>query len=99
MEKSLMDSYELLGLPQSASLPQVKEAYKRLALLNHPDKGGTSAIMQLINKAYRNITNEAGQYDTIPLAENSNSSIFTLIVIGQQAKQFKILVEKSITIA
>jgi curved DNA-binding protein CbpA len=33
----------------------VKAAYKALAVLNHPDKGGETEVMQRINDAYRRL--------------------------------------------
>ncbi|KAK2052697.1 heat shock protein DnaJ, partial [Colletotrichum caudatum] len=30
--------YRVLGIPQSATLPQIRQAYRKLALKCHPDK-------------------------------------------------------------
>ncbi|KAK2031764.1 DnaJ-domain-containing protein [Colletotrichum zoysiae] len=35
---SSVDHYRVLGIPQSATLPQIRQAYRKLALKCHPDK-------------------------------------------------------------
>ena len=37
------DPYRTLGLPRTASLTEVKAAYRRLAKANHPDTAGEAA--------------------------------------------------------
>lgn len=49
-----MDYYEILGLDKSASIEDIKRAYKKLALKYHPDKnGGDSDMFRKINEAYQ----------------------------------------------
>ena len=35
-----MSFYETLGVPKNASQDQIKSAYKKLALIHHPDRSG-----------------------------------------------------------
>jgi len=49
--------YEVLGLTKGASMDEVKKAYKKLALLHHPDKGGNPDEFRKITEAYEKITN------------------------------------------
>ena len=52
----LVDAYAVLGLPQAASLAEVKKNYRRLAAIFHPDhQGGYDDAMKLLNNAYEAI--------------------------------------------
>lgn len=53
---SLSTAYMVLGLPQTASVEEVKRNYKRLAVVFHPDKGGYQEAMVLLNQAYEVIS-------------------------------------------
>ena len=48
--------YEMLYLMDSAPIEVVKAAYKALALLHHPDRGGQVERFQQIKEAYEAIT-------------------------------------------
>jgi DnaJ family protein A protein 2 len=47
-----MDYYNRLEVPSNASLLEIKKAYRRLALLKHPDKGGTAEEFKKLSQAY-----------------------------------------------
>jgi len=53
---SLATAYMVLGLPQTASLEEVKRNYRNLAVVFHPDRGGYQEAMVLLNQAYEAIT-------------------------------------------
>ena len=44
--------YEILELPRTASLDEVKAAYKKMASVVHPDKGGSAMLFRLVKEAY-----------------------------------------------
>lgn len=59
----LKDYYKLLELEPSATLPEIKKSYRRLALLHHPDKTGNdpyaAAHFSDIKEAYEVLINPA----------------------------------------
>merc|ERR1719460_1518119 len=44
--------YKLLEVEKSASEPEVKKAYRKLAVKHHPDKGGDAEKFKEITRAY-----------------------------------------------
>lgn len=65
------DYYKVLGVPSNASADEIKKAYRRLALLNHPDKNpndpSAGARFQEIGEAYETLSNEQKRrkYDSV----------------------------------
>ena len=47
-----LSAFTTLGLPSTASVGEIKMAYRRRALQLHPDKGGDHAAMVQLNAAY-----------------------------------------------
>jgi curved DNA-binding protein len=47
-----MDYYQALGINRNSSPEEIKQAYRRLAMRHHPDKGGDEAEFKKINEAY-----------------------------------------------
>ena len=46
------DHYKTLGVTQHSTQEQIKKAYRRLALLHHPDRGGDQEKFKQIIEAY-----------------------------------------------
>lgn len=44
--------YEILGISKNSSIPEIKKAYKTLAMKHHPDRGGDPELFKRINEAY-----------------------------------------------
>jgi DnaJ-class molecular chaperone len=51
-QRLLIKTYAALHLLPGAPMPVIKAAYRALALIHHPDKGGSTRPMQRINAAF-----------------------------------------------
>ncbi|KAM1140328.1 chaperone protein dnaJ A6-like [Malus sylvestris] len=49
--------YGVLGVPKSASADELKKAYKKAAIKNHPDKGGDPEKFKELGQAYEVLSN------------------------------------------
>jgi molecular chaperone DnaJ len=60
-----MDYYKILGVDKNATQEDIKKAYRKLAHMYHPDKGGDAKKFQKINEAYHVLSNKEkrSQYD------------------------------------
>lgn len=59
-ERSMRDvstcPYALLGITKNATFTQMKKAYRKLALIHHPDKGGDVEYFKKINASYETLS-------------------------------------------
>ena len=51
------DYYAILQISPNASPQDIRNAYIKLSKIHHPDVGGDTRIMQLINNAYSILSN------------------------------------------
>ena len=47
----MTDHYQTLGVAKNATPDEIKKAYRRLAAIHHPDKGGDTAEFQKVQAA------------------------------------------------
>ena len=73
------DPYTVLGVQRSSSSTELRNAYRKLALKHHPDRGGDAEAFKRVNRAYQILGDERSrrEYD----ASSSYSSPF-----GQQTR-------------
>ena len=72
MASTMTDLYKILGLERIASCEQIKLAYRKLALLHHPDKGGDAEVFKELARAYQILSDPElrKKYDqSLPLPE------------------------------
>lgn len=61
----MTDYYNVLGVARTATPEEIKRAYRKLAALHHPDRGGDTAKFQEIQAAYATLGDpeKRAQYD------------------------------------
>ena len=61
----MKDYYKILGVQKSATVEDIKKAYRRLAHKYHPDKGGDATRFKEVSEAYQVLsdTDKRAQYD------------------------------------
>jgi curved DNA-binding protein len=74
-----MDYYSILGVKENATQEEIKQAYKKLAMKHHPDRGGDTKYFQEISQAYDTLSDKdkRSQYDAEKNGLNSGQFRFT----------------------
>jgi hypothetical protein len=62
------DPYRTLGVKPSDKPERIREAYRELAIANHPDRGGSMERMREINEAYERINRHRDRREAEMLA-------------------------------
>lgn len=55
--------YDILGVERTASQQEIKKAFRALAHIHHPDKGGDAQKFQQINRAYQTLSDPKKRSD------------------------------------
>lgn len=59
----MTDYYEILEIQRTATKDEIKQSYKRLAKIHHPDKGGDKEVFQKIQTAYETLSDDQKKRD------------------------------------
>jgi len=65
----MLNPYEFLGVTPKSTLDEVKKSYYSLALIMHPDKGGSPAEMHILKTAYEWIRRQIVPVETNPFKD------------------------------
>ena len=63
----MKDYYKILGVSEDSSPDEIKQAFRKLAVQHHPDRGGDEKKFKEANEAYDTLKNESKkqEYDTM----------------------------------
>lgn len=78
--------YEVLGVTENATLKEIRRAYLKLSMVEHPDKGGDAERFAAVQKAYAVLTSDAERckYDeSITSQQRNGYKSSTVVVHGQ----------------
>ncbi|KAJ4962193.1 hypothetical protein NE237_022132 [Protea cynaroides] len=78
--------YEIIGVSQSASADELKKAYKKAAIINHPDKSGDPEKFKEFARAYEVLSDPDkrelyGQYGEDALKEEWEEAVAHIILL------------------
>ena len=68
------DPYQILKVHPSAKLEEIKQAYRKLVKIHHPDKGGNAAVMLEVNSAWEILKKK---HKDLNLNKVNNSKLYT----------------------
>ena len=81
-----IDPYQILNISNESTLDQVKEAYRQLAKIHHPDKGGNPETFKIIKIATKMIIESLKK--GIPISKQNSS---TYIDLKEQSQNYQIV--------
>lgn len=67
-----MNCYQILGISSGATEEEIKKAYRKLAHLHHPDKGGDAKKFSQINTAYKDALDGIGRVRVFPKVNHND---------------------------
>lgn len=71
----LNNAVKIFGLENGQyNLDDIKKIYRQLASKNHPDKGGDTETMQLINTAFEELCKYFAEHDTLDINQDESEA-------------------------
>lgn len=94
IEMSQADATNLLGLGSSFSSAELKSAYKKAAIKNHPDKGGSEEMMKKVNDAHDTLKKYGSSTTKLPKENpfkkyDDWAKMYTPVIKAQVMASFK----------
>jgi DnaJ family protein A protein 2 len=73
------DYYEILGVDATSNSGEIKKAYRKLSIKNHPDRGGNPESMKKLNEAFETLGDpeKKKMYDM-----QKNNPMFSCMIVG-----------------
>ena len=81
--------YKILCVKNNANKQEIKRAYRKLAIKNHPDKGGSDEKFKEISEAYEILSDDNKRY------KYDNNSILETYVVKNPYDLFDEIINKS----
>jgi len=79
--KGEINLYDVLGVDKNASIQAIKNAYRKLVPIYHPDRGGDPELFELITNAFNRLSNPSSrsEYDDLTKLSKQSSSDYSAL--------------------
>lgn len=89
---------ELLGVGASESAEQIKQRYRQLSIRVHPDKGGSTGLMQLVSEAYQAVKNGKGDHSPLDSQQSAGGTAALRSQVARLQKELAALQQENRTL-
>jgi len=86
--KGEINLYEVLGVDKNASLQSIKNAYRKLVPIYHPDRGGDPELFELITNAFNILSNSSSRSEYDDLTKKTKQSTSDYSALKKAADDF-----------
>lgn len=95
MENKIQNAITIFGLDNGQyGREDIKQHYRKLASINHPDKGGNTETMQLINTAFNELSRFFDNNTTLDINQESElSARFDFSFISELKNMLGVVIE------